>query len=181
MTPVAVIVSGARTPIGRFLGGLSPLAAPDLGATAIRAAIERAGIDPANIDEVIMGNVVQAGVGQAPARQAMIRAGVPASVPAFTINKVCGSGLQAVMLAAQAIKAGDANMIVAGGMESMSNAPFLVYGMRGGVTSRSWTHSFATACGIRSARSTWAATPSTPRRRRESRAPGRTSSRINRT
>jgi acetyl-CoA C-acetyltransferase len=130
---VPVIVSGARTPIGRFLGGLAPLAAPDLGAAAIRAAIERAKIDPSQIGEVIMGNVVQAGVGQAPARQAMIRAGVPATVPAYTINKVCGSGLQAVMLAAQAIKAGDAQLLVAGGMESMSNAPFLVYGIRGGV------------------------------------------------
>jgi acetyl-CoA C-acetyltransferase len=130
---VPVIVSGARTPIGRFLGGLAPLAAPDLGAAAIRAAIERAKIDPSQIGEVIMGNVVQAGVGQAPARQAMIRAGVPATVPAYTINKVCGSGLQAVMLAAQAIKAGDAQLLVAGGMESMSNAPFLVYGIRSGV------------------------------------------------
>ena len=130
---VPVIVSGARTPIGRFLGGLAPLTAPDLGAAAIRAAIERAKIDPSQIGEVIMGNVVQAGVGQAPARQAMIRAGVPATVPAYTINKVCGSGLQAVMLAAQAIKAGDAQLLVAGGMESMSNAPFLVYGIRGGV------------------------------------------------
>ena len=128
-----VIVSGARTPIGRFLGGLSPLAAPDLGAAAIRAAVERGRIDQSQIDEVIMGNVVQAGVGQAPARQAMIRAGVPAPVPAYTINKVCGSGLQAVMLAAQAIRAGDARLLVAGGMESMSNAPFLVHGMRAGV------------------------------------------------
>jgi acetyl-CoA C-acetyltransferase len=131
--PVPVIVSGARTPIGRFLGGLSPLAAPALGAAAIRAAIERAKIDASEIDEVIMGNVVQAGVGQAPARQAMIKAGVPPTVPAYTINKVCGSGLQAVMLAAQAIKAGDAQLLVAGGMESMSNAPYLTYGIRGGV------------------------------------------------
>ncbi|HEV8411826.1 MAG TPA: acetyl-CoA C-acetyltransferase [Gemmatimonadaceae bacterium] len=131
--PTAVIVSGARTPTGRFLGGLSSLSAPDLGAAAIRAAVERAGIDAAQIDEVIMGNVVQAGVGQAPARIAMIRAGIPATVPAYTVNKVCGSGLQAVMLAAQAIKAGDASALVAGGMESMSNAPYLIYGMRGGV------------------------------------------------
>jgi acetyl-CoA C-acetyltransferase len=131
--PNAVIVSGARTPIGKFLGGLASLTAPDLGAAAIREAIARAKIDQSQIDEVIMGNVVQAGVGQAPARIAMIRAGVPATVPAFTVNKVCGSGLQAVMLAAQAIKAGDAQVIVAGGMESMSNAPFLVYGMRSGV------------------------------------------------
>jgi acetyl-CoA C-acetyltransferase len=131
--PVAVIVSGARTPVGRFLGGLSTLSAPDLGAVAIRAALERAKINAADIDEVIMGNVVQAGVGQAPARQAMLRAGMPAVIPAYTINKVCGSGLQAVMLAAQAIKAGDAKALVAGGMESMSNAPYLIYGMRGGV------------------------------------------------
>ena len=131
---VPVIVSGARTPIGRFLGGLAPLTAPALGAAAIRAALERAKIsDASSIDEVIMGNVVQAGVGQAPARQALIRAGVPATVPAYTINKVCGSGLQAVMLAAQAIKAGDAQLLVAGGMESMSNAPFLTYGIRAGV------------------------------------------------
>jgi acetyl-CoA C-acetyltransferase len=129
----AVIVSAARTPIGRFLGGLSPLAAPDLGAVTIRAALERAGIDPAAIDEVIMGNVVQAGVGQAPARQAAISGGVPAVVPAYTVNKVCGSGLQAVMLAAQAIRAGDAQALVAGGMESMSNAPYYVNGLRSGV------------------------------------------------
>jgi acetyl-CoA C-acetyltransferase len=128
-----VIVSGARTPIGKFLGGLSSLSAPELGAAAIREAISRARIDAAALDEVIMGNVVQAGVGQAPARQAMIKAGVPATVPAYTINKVCGSGLQAVMLAAQAIKAGDAHALMAGGMESMSNAPFLIYGIRGGV------------------------------------------------
>ena len=130
---VAVIVSAARSPIGRFLGGLAPLAAPDLGALAIKAALERARIDPSAIDEVIMGNVVQAGVGQAPARQAALRGGVPAVVPAFTVNKVCGSGLQAVMLAAQAIRAGDADALVAGGMESMSNAPFYVNGLRGGV------------------------------------------------
>ena len=128
-----VIVSAARTPIGRFLGGLAPLAAPELGAVAVRAALERAKVDPAAIDEVIMGNVVQAGVGQAPARQAALRGGVPAVVPAYTVNKVCGSGLQAVMLAAQAIRAGDARALVAGGMESMSNAPYYVQGMRGGV------------------------------------------------
>lgn len=128
-----VIVSAARTPIGRFLGGLGSLTGPDLGAVAIREAIKRAGIDAASLDEVIMGNVVQGGEGQAPARQAAIRGGVPATVPAFAVNKVCGSGLQAVMLAAQAIKAGDAQALVAGGMESMSNAPYYVYGMRNGV------------------------------------------------
>ncbi|HSJ65161.1 MAG TPA: acetyl-CoA C-acetyltransferase [Gemmatimonadaceae bacterium] len=128
-----VIVSAVRTPIGRFLGGLAPLTAPDLGAIAIRAAVERAGIEPGDVQEIIMGNVVQGGVGQAPARQAAIRAGIPPTASAVTINKVCGSGLKAVMLAAQAIRAGDARVIVAGGQESMSNAPFYVYGMRGGV------------------------------------------------
>ena len=128
-----VIVSAARTPIGRFLGALAPLSAPDLGAIAIRAAIERAGLEPGEVQEVIMGNVVQGGVGQAPARQAAIRAGVPPTTSALTINKVCGSGLKAVMLAAQAIRAGDARVIVAGGQESMSNAPFYLYGMRNGV------------------------------------------------
>jgi acetyl-CoA C-acetyltransferase len=128
-----VIVGAARTPIGRFLGGLSPLRAPDLGAIAIRAALERSRVPAAEIDEVIMGNVVQAGVGQAPARQAQLAAGIPAHVSALTVNMVCGSGLRAVMLAAQAIKAGDAKAIVAGGMESMSNAPFYVQGMRNGV------------------------------------------------
>jgi acetyl-CoA C-acetyltransferase len=128
-----VIVSAARTPIGRFLGGLAPLTAPELGAHAIRAAIARAKIDANEIGEVIMGNVLQGGVGQAPARQAAIKGGVPSLVPAYTVNKVCGSGLQAVMLAAQAIRAGDEQLLVAGGMESMSNAPHLVRGMRSGV------------------------------------------------
>ncbi len=123
----AVILSAARTPIGKFLGGLSSIPAPRLGAIAIRAAVERAGLaDLARIDEVIMGNVVTAGEGQAPARQAAIFAGIPSSVGAVTINKVCGSGLKAVMLAAQAIRAGDEDLVVAGGMESMSRAPFLV-------------------------------------------------------
>ena len=129
----AVIVSAARTPIGRFLGGLAPLSAPELGAAAIRAAVQRAGIDVNDVEEVIMGNVIQGGVGQAPARQAALKAGIPATVSALTVNKVCGSGLKAVMLAAQAIKAGDRDVIVAGGQESMSNAPYYVYGMRNGV------------------------------------------------
>jgi acetyl-CoA C-acetyltransferase len=131
--PDAVIVSAARTPIGRFLGGLAPLTAPQLGAVAIRAAVERSGIDPADVTDLIFGNVVQGGVGQAPARQAAIHAGLPPAVSALTVNKVCGSGLAAVMLAAQAIKAGDADVIVAGGQESMSNAPYYNYGMRSGV------------------------------------------------
>jgi acetyl-CoA C-acetyltransferase len=129
----AVIVSAVRTPIGKFLGGLSPLSAPELGAIAIRAAVERSRIDVKAIEEVIMGNVIQGGVGQAPARQAALKGGVPATVSALTINKVCGSGLKAVMLAAQAIKAGDRHVVIAGGQESMSNAPFYNYGMRGGV------------------------------------------------
>ncbi len=128
-----VIVSAARTPIGKFLGALSTLQAPELGAIAIRAALQRARVDTADVEEVIFGNVVQGGVGQAPARQAAIKSGIPATVSAVTINKVCGSGLKAVMLAAQAIKAGDRQVIVAGGQESMSNAPYYVYGMRNGV------------------------------------------------
>jgi acetyl-CoA C-acetyltransferase len=128
-----VIVSAVRTPIGRFLGGLSSLSAPQLGALTIREAISRARVDGAAVEEVIMGQVVQGGSGQAPARQALIHAGLPAAIPALTINKVCGSGLKAVMLAAQAIKAGDAECIVAGGQESMSNAPHYVYGMRNGI------------------------------------------------
>ena len=130
---VAVIVSAARLPTGRFMGGLSSLAAPDLGGLAISAAVDRAGVDLDDVDDVIMGNVVQAGVGQAPARQAAIRGGIPETVPAVTINKVCGSGLKAVMLAAQAIRAGDAQVVIAGGMESMSNAPYLLRGYREGV------------------------------------------------
>lgn len=122
----AVIVSACRTPIGNLLGSLSSLTAPELGAAAVREAIARAGIDPSELDEVILGNVLQAGVGQAPARQAALRAGVPPSVGALTINKVCGSGLKAVMLADQAIRAGDARILLAGGMESMSNAPYLL-------------------------------------------------------
>src|SRR3954465_62207 len=128
-----VIVSAARTPIGKFLGGLSSLSAPELGAIAIREAVRRSGISPDQIEEVIMGQVIQGGSGQAPARQALLKSGLPATISALTINKVCGSGLKAVMLAAQSIKAGDREVIVAGGQESMSNAPYYVYGMRGGV------------------------------------------------
>jgi acetyl-CoA C-acetyltransferase len=128
-----VIVSAARTPVGRFLGGLTPVKAPELGAVAIRAAIARAGIDVGEIQDVVLGNVLQGGVGQAPARQAAIAAGIPGIVPALTVNMVCGSGLRAVMLAAQSIRAGDVSAVVAGGMESMSNAPFYAYGLRNGV------------------------------------------------
>jgi acetyl-CoA C-acetyltransferase len=133
LSRVPVIVGAARTPIGRYLGGLASLSAPELGAIAIRAALQRSGVTPEAVQEVIMGHVLQGGTGQAPARQAMLKAGVPATASAVTVNKVCGSGLKAVMLAAQAIKAGDAQVIIAGGQESMSNAPHYVYGMRGGV------------------------------------------------
>lgn len=131
--PSSYIVSAARTPIGGFRGALSSVAAPKLGATAIQAAMLRAGIDPLSVDEVIMGNVIQAGVGQAPARQAALAAGLPSSIAAVTINKVCGSGLKSVMLADQAIRCGDAKIIVAGGMENMSAAPHLAPGLREGV------------------------------------------------
>jgi len=128
-----VLVSAVRTPIGRYLGGLSSMTAPQLGAVVIREALKRAGVDPAAVDEVIMGHVLQGGAGQASGRQAMIHAGIPGVVPALTINKVCGSGLKAVMLAAQAIKAGDAQCVVAGGQEAMSASPHYVYGMRTGI------------------------------------------------
>jgi acetyl-CoA C-acetyltransferase len=128
-----VIVSAVRTPTGRFLGALSAFSATQLGALAIREAIRRAGVPAERLDEIIMGNVVSAGEGQAPARQAAIHAGLPDDIPAVTVNKVCGSGLKAVMLAAQAIKAGDGDLFVAGGMESMSNAPYLLPKARTGL------------------------------------------------
>jgi acetyl-CoA C-acetyltransferase len=127
-----VIVSAARTPIGRFGGALAAIPATELGAVAIREALKRRGIDPSIIDEALMGNVLLAGEGQAPARQAAIRAGIPPTVGATTLNKVCGSGLKAVMMAAQAIKAGDAEVIVAGGMENMDQAPYLLREARRG-------------------------------------------------
>lgn len=126
-----VILSAARTAVGRFQGGLSSIPATKLGALAVKAAVERAGIDPRDVEEVLMGNVVQAGNGQAPARQAAIFAGLPATVGATTVNKVCGSGLKAAMLSAQAIRAGDGELFIAGGMESMSRAPYLVNGRSG--------------------------------------------------
>jgi acetyl-CoA C-acetyltransferase len=128
----AVILSGVRTPIGAFMGSLSGLSAPQLGAIAIREAVKRAGIQPEDVDELIMGCVLTAAQGQAPARQAAIGGGLPNSVPCMTINKVCGSGMKAVMLAAQAIKLGDSKMVVAGGMESMSNAPYALDKARSG-------------------------------------------------
>ena len=130
---IPVIVGAARTPIGKFLGALSSLSAPELGAIAIREALKRSRVAAEDVNEVIMGHVIQGGTGQAPARQAALKAGIPATVSAVTVNKVCGSGLKAVMLASQAIKAGDAQVIIAGGQESMSNAPYYVYGMRNGV------------------------------------------------
>lgn len=127
-----MIVGAARTPVGKFLGSLLPLKAPELGAAAIREALRRSGVRGEDVQEVIMGHVVQAGAGQAPARQAALKAGVPAGVSALTVNMVCGSGLRAVMLAAQAVRAGDARVVVAGGQESMSNGPYLNFGMRTG-------------------------------------------------
>jgi acetyl-CoA C-acetyltransferase len=129
----AVIVAAARIPTGKFLGALKDHTAPQLGAIVVREAVRRAGIDPALVEECIMGNVVSAGLGQAPARQAALRGGLPDTVAAMTINKVCGSGLKAVMLASHAIAAGDADIVVAGGMESMSNCPYLLAGARQGM------------------------------------------------
>src|SRR5690606_24593221 len=127
-----VIVSAARTPVGGMMGELSSLAATDLGATAIRAAVERAGLSPEQVQEVFMGCVLPAGLGQAPARQASIKAGLPQAVGATTVNKVCGSGMKAAMLAHDLLVAGSQDVVVAGGMESMSNAPYLVLKGRGG-------------------------------------------------
>ena len=127
-----VIISAVRTPIGKFQGGLKSMTAPQLGAHVVRNAVERAGLSPEQVDEVIMGNVVSAGLGQNPARQAALRGGLLPDVAAMTINKVCGSGLKAVGLAAQAIQTGDSEIVVAGGMESMTNAPYLLPGAREG-------------------------------------------------
>ncbi len=132
MNQDVMIVSRARTPIGRFQGALASLAAPELGSHALKAAIERAALGAADIGEVIMGQVLSAGVGQAPARQAALGAGIPVSSPCTTVNKVCGSGLKAVMLAAQAIQLGERQIVAAGGMESMSNAPYLMPKARSG-------------------------------------------------
>ena len=131
-TREAVIISAARTPTGKFQGALKGFTAPELGAIAIREAVKRAGVDAAKVDEVIMGCVVQAGIGQAPARQAAMKAGLPPEVSALTVNMVCGSGLRAVALASQSIKLGDADFVVAGGMESMSNIPYAMPGARDG-------------------------------------------------
>src|SRR5436190_2756079 len=128
----AVIISAARTPTGKFQGALKGFTAPELGAIAIKEAVKRAGVDPAKVDEVIMGCVVQAGIGQAPARQAAMKAGLPPEVSALTVNMVCGSGLRAVALASQSIQLGDAEFVVAGGMESMSNIPYAMPGARDG-------------------------------------------------
>src|SRR5579862_3904719 len=127
-----VILSAVRTPIGKFMGGLSPLTAPELGAKAVAEAVRRAGIEPKQVDEAILGNVVQAGIGQNPARQAALKGGLDPRVAAMTINKVCGSGLKAVGLAAQAVTLGESEIVIAGGMESMSNCPYLLKNARTG-------------------------------------------------
>src|SRR5262245_3810402 len=128
-----VILSAARTPVGSFLGKLSSLPAPALGSAAIRAALERSGVKPDEVEQVILGNVLQAGIGQAPARQASLGAGIPNTVPCVTVHKVCGSGMRAVMDASNAIQAGEYEVAVAGGMESMSNAPYLLEKARTGL------------------------------------------------
>src|SRR5262247_2551937 len=130
--PVSVIVAGARTPMGRLLGSLKDFSGADLGGVAIRAALERAGVAPDQVDYVIMGQVLQAGAGQLPARQAAVAAGIPMGVPSITINKVCLSGLNAIALADQLIRAGEVEVVVAGGMESMTNAPHLLPKSRSG-------------------------------------------------
>jgi acetyl-CoA C-acetyltransferase len=122
----AVIISAVRTPTGKFQGALSKFSATELGAMVVKESVKRAGVKPEDVDEVIMGNVIQAGVGQNPARQAALKGGIPFGVSAVTVNKVCGSGLKAVMMAAQAVQLGDADVVVAGGMESMTNAPYLL-------------------------------------------------------
>src|SRR5258708_11726603 len=128
----AVIISASRTAVGKFLGPLKSLSATDLGAIVVRESVKREGVKPEEVDEAIMGCVIQAGLGQNPARQAALHGGLPPAVSAVTVNKVCGSGLKAVMLAAQGIKLGDTEMVVAGGMESMSNAPYLLLKAREG-------------------------------------------------
>ena len=128
----SVIVAAKRTPVGAFQGNLSSVSAPNLGAVVIKALVEETGIDPSQIDEVILGNVLAAGLGQAPARQAALYSGLPQTIEALTINKMCGSGLKAVMLADQVIRSGDADVVIAGGMESMSNAPYLLPNARDG-------------------------------------------------
>ncbi len=128
----AFLLSAVRTPIGKYLGSLAEVPAPQLGAVAVAEAVRRARVPAEQVEEVILGNVLQAGVGQNPARQAALQAGLPNSIAAFTVNKVCGSGLKAVMLAAQAVRAGDAELLVAGGAESMSRAPYLLFGVRAG-------------------------------------------------
>jgi acetyl-CoA C-acetyltransferase len=131
-TTQAVILSGARTPVGKFQGALAPLGAADLGAVAVREAMARAGVGPDQVSEVILGNVIAGGLGQNPARQAALKAGIAPAVAALTVNKVCGSGLKAVMLAAQAVRLGDSEVVVAGGQESMTNAPYYLYKARTG-------------------------------------------------
>lgn len=131
--PAAILVSASRTPIGRFLGSFRDLPAPQLAAVTLQATLARGGLTPGQVDEVILGQVLPAGVGQAPARQAALAAGLPNTISACTVNKVCGSGLQAVMLATQAVRAGDARVVLAGGMENMSRAPHLLRGVREGL------------------------------------------------
>src|SRR5256885_5216233 len=128
----AVIISAVRTPVGKFLGALKGFKATELGAIVVREAVKRAGVNPADVDEVIMGCVIQAGLGQNPARQTALHGGLPNTVAAVTVNKVCGSGLKAIMMAAQGVRLGDTEIVVAGGMESLSNVPYLLPQARAG-------------------------------------------------
>ena len=172
--PPVYIVSATRTPIGAYMGSLSAITAPNLGATAIKAALERAKVAPNLVNEVLMGNVLTAGIGQAPARQAMRYAGLPDDVPAVTIGKVCGSGLQALIFGAKSIALGDAEIVVAGGMESMSNVPYyLREGPRGVPHGRREDHrrdDFRRPLGSRTTTSTWARAATSARRNTSSRA-----------
>jgi acetyl-CoA C-acetyltransferase len=151
-----VIVSAVRTPVGKFLGALSLISAVDLGAIVVREAVRRAGIAPESVNQCIMGCVLPAGLGQNPARQAALRGNLSDASSSLTINMVCGSGLRAVALAAQAVAVGDAEIVVAGGMESMSNAPYLVPQALALVIQRWWTPPFMTVSGARMQISTWA-------------------------
>jgi len=179
-----VIASARRTPLGAFQGALSALSAPQLGAAALKGALDAAGIEPAAIDEVILGCVLAAGLGQAPARQAAIAAGIPFATPATTINKMCGSGLKAVMMAADQIRAGGAEIVLAGGFESMTRAPYLLPKARAGLpawaTARSSITCSSTVCKALSTASSWAASPTPPPRITASRASSRMPSPPNR-
>ena len=176
----SVIVGGARTPIGKLAGGLKGFSAMDLGGFAIKAALERSGISGDQVEYVIMGHVIQAGAGQMSSRQAAVKAGIPMTVPALTVNRVCLSGLNAIAMADQLIGYGEFDIVLAGGMESMTNGPYLQPGPAAGTATatRSWsTRPRTTPCSARSTSSGWAQRPTSTTRSARSAAPNRTSSR----